>query len=198
MVVAWIVLGLGLLYFELHHLAFFALFAAIGSFAAAVTALVAPDAIVVQALVAVMVTVLGVVAVRPFASKAIQKNRRGGHVAHGVHGGIVGQTAFTLDEVGTVQQVGHVRLAGERWLAVSGSQQVIPPRTEVTVTALSGTTLVVWPTHELFDHPSGAVLPLLDSSQTAIADHVIAEIDAARLEAAHEEGRLDPEDGSST
>ena len=197
MVVAWIVLGLGLLYFELHHLALYALFGAVGAFAAGVTAIIAPGAIVVQLLVAMIVTLLGVIAVRPFASAAIQKNRHGGHVAHGVHGGIVGQTAFTLDEVGTVQQVGHVRLAGERWLAVSGNHDVIPPRTEVTVTALSGTTLVVWPTNELFDHPPGAGLPMLDSAQINIADHVIAEIDAARLEAAHEEGHLDPEDGSS-
>jgi len=193
-VIAWIVLGLGLLYFELHHLALYALFGAIGAFAAGVTAIVFPDAIVVQLLVAVVVTLLGVVAVRPFARAAIQKNRPGGHVAHGVHGGIVGQTAFTLDEVGTVQQVGHVRLSGERWLAVSGSQQVIPARTEVTVMAVTGTTLVVWPTHELFDHPPG-ISPLLLESTLLDA----SQLEAAQLEAAHDEGRPDPEDnGSST
>lgn len=163
MVIAWIVLGVGLLYFELHHLALYALFGAIGSFAAAVTAL-ATDLVVVQLLVAVVVTLLGVVAVRPFASAAIQKNRRGGHVAHGVHGGLVGQQAFTLDTVGTAQQVGHVQLAGERWLAISGSQQPIDPHVEVTVTAVSGTTLVVWALNELFDHPPVTLPPLLESS----------------------------------
>ena len=47
--------------------------------------------------------------------------------------------------VGALDQVGHVRLAGERWLAVSGSGTPIPAGTRVLVTAVEGTTLVVWP-----------------------------------------------------
>jgi hypothetical protein len=38
-----------------------------------------------------------------------------------------------------------VRLAGERWRAVSGSDVPIPPGTKVLVTAVQGTTLTVWP-----------------------------------------------------
>jgi hypothetical protein len=41
--------------------------------------------------------------------------------------------------------VGHVRLAGERWRAVSGAEVAIPAGTPVLVTAVEGTTLVVWP-----------------------------------------------------
>jgi membrane protein implicated in regulation of membrane protease activity len=57
----------------------------------------------------------------------------------------VGQEALTLDEVGDIARVGHVRLVGERWLAVSGSGNRIPPDTPVVVTAVQGTTLTVWP-----------------------------------------------------
>jgi len=66
-------------------------------------------------------------------------------VARGVHGGLVGQEALALDEVGDAHAVGHVRLVGERWLAVSGSGVVIPPGTTVLVTQVQGTTLVVLP-----------------------------------------------------
>ena len=52
---------------------------------------------------------------------------------------------MTLDAVGDEHAPGHVRLAGERWLAVSGSDDVLPAGTAVVVTAVRGTTLWVWP-----------------------------------------------------
>jgi membrane protein implicated in regulation of membrane protease activity len=151
-VIAWLVVGVVLLYFELHHLAFYALFGAIGAFVAAVVAGLTDAGILLQGAVAVLVASIGVVAVRPQMSRVVHRHR-GGTVARGVHGGLVGQDAVTLDEVGRAQHLGHARLAGERWLAVSGNGEIIPPNTEVTVTAVSGTTLTVWPTHELFGQP---------------------------------------------
>ena len=147
LVVVWLVLGVVLLLFELHHLAFYALFGAIGSLAAALVAVFAPSAVAVQAGVAVGVGLAGVVAVRPFVSKAFEV--RHGHGARGVHGGLVGQEAMTLDQVGAAHLVGHVRLAGERWLAVSGGGGTIPAGTTVLVTAVQGTTLVVWPLDDI-------------------------------------------------
>lgn len=145
MVVAWLVLAAVLLLFELHHLAFYALFGTVGALAAAGVALVAPSAIGAQAAVAVGVAAIGVVGVRPFVSRAFASHREG-HVALGVHGGLTGQEAITLDEVGDAHLVGHVRLAGERWLAVSGDDHsTIPSGTRVMVMAVQGTTLVVWP-----------------------------------------------------
>ena len=64
MVVVWLVLGVVLLLFELHHLAFYALFGAIGCLAAAGVAAFAPSAIPVQGAVAVGVALAGVVTVR--------------------------------------------------------------------------------------------------------------------------------------
>src|SRR4051812_22612554 len=98
-VLVWVVLGVALVLFELHHMAFYALFVAIGAFAGAAVTLVAPDAYAMQLLVATAVSIAGVLLVRPYASQAFHRHR-GGHVALGVHGGLVGQEAFTLDEVG--------------------------------------------------------------------------------------------------
>ncbi|MEY2461671.1 MAG: NfeD-like C-terminal, partner-binding [Acidimicrobiaceae bacterium] len=143
MVLFWVVLVVALLLFELHHLAFYSLFFAIGAFAAGLVAVVAPDAIGLQALVAVAVSIAGVILVRPYVSNAFHRHK-GGHVARGVHGGLVGQEAVTLDEVGDVHQIGHVRLAGERWLAVTSGPTIEAGRS-VFVTAVRGTTLDVWP-----------------------------------------------------
>ncbi|MCU1463983.1 MAG: hypothetical protein JWO37_4058 [Acidimicrobiales bacterium] len=145
MVVAWFVLAIVLLLFEMHHLAFYALFGAIGSLGAAIVALVAPTAIGAQAAVAVAVSVAGVALARPLVSRAYERRRHVPHVARGVHGGLVGQEALTLDDVGDAHALGHVRLVGERWLAVSGSGGTIPAGTTVLVTQVQGTTLVVLP-----------------------------------------------------
>ncbi len=164
MVIAWVVLGVGLLLFELHHMAFYALFGAIGAAAAAAVAVLLPDAIALQIVVAIVLTVVGVVAARPFVSHAFERHRTGGHITRGVHGGLVGQEALTLDAVGGDHSVGHVRLAGERWLAVSGGP-AIPAGTPVLVTALRGTTLTVWPVDEL-----GYSTPTLEPPQTDAPD----------------------------
>jgi len=138
----WLVLGGALLVVEVRHLAFYALFGALGCFGAAITAAVAPSAVPAQIAVAVVLAVLGVVTLRPYVSRVFDR-RDGGPVARGVHGGLVGHEALTLDPVS--DDTGHVRLLGERWLAVSGSGTTIPPDTKVLVTAVRGTTLTVWP-----------------------------------------------------
>jgi membrane protein implicated in regulation of membrane protease activity len=156
-------LGVGLLLFEMHHMAFYALFGAVGALAAAVVAAFLPDAIVLQGLVAVVLTIVGVVAARPYVSRVFHRHR-GGHVTRGVHGGLVGQEAVTLDLVGDDHSIGHVRLAGERWLAVSGGTN-IPAGTPVLVTALRGTTLIVWPV-DAIDRST----PLLEPPRTDAPD----------------------------
>ena len=144
MAIIWLVLGVVLLLVELRHLAFYALFAAVGSLVAAGVALIAPSTVPLQVGVAVVVAAAGVVAVRPAMSRAFPRHV-GGHVARGVHGGIVGQEALTLDDVGPPHRRGHVRLTGERWLAISGEGGTIPADTRVVVTAVEGTTLIVLP-----------------------------------------------------
>jgi membrane protein implicated in regulation of membrane protease activity len=145
-VLVWVALGIVLLAVELHHLALYLLFVAVGAFAAAGVAGVAPSAIWLQVLVAVLVSVAGIVLARPYVSRALHQ-RTESRPGRGVHGALVGEEVLTLDRVGDEMAPGHVRLAGERWLAVSGSAVPIPAGTPVVVTGVIGTTLTVWPSH---------------------------------------------------
>jgi membrane protein implicated in regulation of membrane protease activity len=145
MTLAWIAIGVVLIAVELHNLAFYALFVAVGCFVAAAVAFVAPDALALQVGAAVVVSALGLVLVRGRVSEAVAHRHEGDHRTKGVHGGLIGQEVVTLDVVGGADRVGHVRLAGERWLAVSGAELPIAPGTRVLVTAVHGTTLTVWP-----------------------------------------------------
>jgi membrane protein implicated in regulation of membrane protease activity len=142
--IAWIAAGVVLLAVELHHLAFYALFAAVGCFAGAVVAVVAPGAVAVQVIAAVLVAAAGIVLVRPRVSAGLAA-RQGGHRTRGVHGGLVGQEVVTLDLVGGLDSVGHVNLAGERWRAMTDGEVPLPPGTRVLIMGVEGTTLIVWP-----------------------------------------------------
>ena len=142
MAIAWIAAGVLLLAVELHNVAFYAAFAAVGCFAAAVVALGAPDTIALQVVAAVVVTAAGILVVRP---RVTRPSTTGGHRGRGIHGGFVGHEVVTLDVVGGPDKVGHVELAGERWRAVSGNDDPLPPGTRVLITGVEGTTLIVWP-----------------------------------------------------
>jgi membrane protein implicated in regulation of membrane protease activity len=142
--IAWIVAGVVLLGIELHHLAFYAVFAAAGCFAAAIVAVALPDAILLQALAAVGIAVLGILLLRPRVNAALQHHRRTGDRSPGCTGASWARRS-SRSTASAPRPAGHVRLAGENCLAVSGDDQPIPAGTTVLVTAVDGTTLIVWP-----------------------------------------------------
>ena len=165
MVFVWVVLGIGFLLFELHHLAFYALFVAVGCFAAAVAAIVGPDAYIAQAVVASGASIAGIALVRPSLRAAYERRHPGALVSRGVHGGIVGQEAIALDEIGDAHAPGHVRLVGERWLAIVEAGAPIVAGTPVLITAVRGTTLVVLPVDALRS-PSSTLGPAPDPNRS--------------------------------
>ena len=141
MALVWIVMCLLLVGVELHHMAFFAMFGAIGAAASAAVAIAAPSAVLAQVAVAVGVAAAGVVVVRPQMSEAFA-HRGPGVAIGGVHGGLIGARGMTIDQV-TLDATGHVRILGENWLAVTVDGSSIPPSTPVIVTRVIGTTLTV-------------------------------------------------------
>jgi inner membrane protein len=142
--VFWFVAALALLVLELASTTFFAIFLAVGAGAAGVLAFVIPDSpLWVQAVLAIAVAMAGVVVVRPFMSQRLRRHGEG-PLTPGVHGGFVGQRALAIDEIGDQLHPGHVRLAGETWMAFS-EHQPIATGDPVIVTAVRGTTLAVRP-----------------------------------------------------
>ncbi|MHB8460123.1 MAG: NfeD family protein [Candidatus Limnocylindrales bacterium] len=157
MLFLWVVAGLVLLAVELHTVAFYALFLAAGSFVAAILVIFVPDSPVwVQALLAAVASIVGMLALRPFASRAFL-NRRDGVVSRGVHGGLVGQEALTLDAIGDEHHPGHVLLASERWLAVTDHPDPLGSDVAVGVIAVRGTTLLVRPLERSAPFAEGGV-----------------------------------------
>ncbi len=121
---------------EVASVAFYAAFLAVGAIAAAISALLGAD-VLVQAIVFLVISVVGVVAGRP----AILK-RRGPRLVSGAQG-MIGQTGVVIDPIRDEHVTGHVRLAGESWPAVSVDGKPIAAEATVTVLEIRGSTLVV-------------------------------------------------------
>ena len=159
MVAFWFVAGLALLAVELHTVAFYSVFLALGCFAGGLLALFVPETatwVAVEAALAAVVSLIGLVAIRPYASRTFLHGS-GGVVSRGVHGGLIGQEALTLDTVGDEHHPGHVQLASERWLAVTDAALPLGADTAVTVTAVRGTTLLVRPLNHTAGFEQGGV-----------------------------------------
>jgi membrane protein implicated in regulation of membrane protease activity len=137
----WLVAAVLLLAAEVHTQVLYALFLAIGAGVAAVLAGIGADPIV-QGAVGAAASVLGMILIRPFFKRMMDRNIHTFHFP-GMPGGLVGQRAVTVDEVGDDQHPGHALLANEHWLAATDGPHPLPPHTPVIVTAVRGTTLHV-------------------------------------------------------
>ena len=142
--VVWLVVGLLLVALEVHSQAFFAIFLAMGAFAATIiTAVGAP--IWLSAVLFAGVAFGGTLMLRP-TLKRISDRRMGPRLAlPGASDSLVGSRALTVDAVGDEHHPGHARLAGEKWLAVTEEPGGVAPDTQVMVIEVRGTTLVVMP-----------------------------------------------------
>lgn len=142
--VVWLIAGLLLVAAEVHSQAFFAIFLAVGAFAATiVTALGIP--VWASAVVFAGVALGGTMLVRPTLKRVSDRHLGPRLELPGSSDSLVGQRALTIDVVGDEHHPGHARLAGERWLAVSDEPGGVKPETQVMVVEVRGTTLVVMP-----------------------------------------------------
>jgi membrane protein implicated in regulation of membrane protease activity len=139
----WVAMTVGFILVEVHTLAFYALFVALGAATAAVTTLLG-GSLWLQGLLFVFVCVTGWALVRPMLRARFDRSVPVSKFL-GIQGsadGLVGQRAITLDTVGDEHHPGHLLFAGDRWLAVSDGEP-LPAQVPVVVVAVRGTTLLV-------------------------------------------------------
>ncbi|HVD00858.1 MAG TPA: NfeD family protein [Candidatus Dormibacteraeota bacterium] len=136
MIIAWIASALVFAVVEIASAAFYAAFLAVGAVGAALAAAFGAD-VFVQAIVFLVIAVIGIVALRP-----AMLGRRGPKLVSGA-GGMIGQSALVTDSIEGDHERGHVEVAGEQWPAVSADGKPIKAEATVTVVEIRGATLVV-------------------------------------------------------
>ena len=140
----WLIGGLVLVGIEIHTQAFFAIFLALGAFAATIVTAVGQP-VWVSALVFAGVAIVGIILLRPTLHRLSERHLGPRLTLPGASDNLVGQQALTLDAVGDEHHPGHARLGNERWLAFTPDARTLAPETPVRVVDVRGTTLVVMP-----------------------------------------------------
>jgi membrane protein implicated in regulation of membrane protease activity len=136
----WLLAAVVFLVIEVTNLAFFALFAAAGSLAAALVSGVGGPP-VLQVVVFAVVALGGVVLLRRPLLTAFG-HRRAGALKSGVSG-LVGQRATVVDRIDRSDVVGLVHARGEDWPAITYDDQPCEPGQVVEVIDIEKTRLVV-------------------------------------------------------
>jgi membrane protein implicated in regulation of membrane protease activity len=136
--VIWLVAGVLLAVAELFTLDFVLIMFAGGAFTAALAGLFLP--VPAQMLVFVVVSALGLLAVRPAISRRLH---------HSAEPAVMGMEAVEGAEATVIEQVaegrGMVKIGGELWTARPyDATQVIDAGTQVRVVEVKGATALVW------------------------------------------------------
>jgi membrane protein implicated in regulation of membrane protease activity len=134
----WLIVAAALAVAEMFSLDLVLVMLAVGALAAAGTA-VFTDTLALQAGVFAIVSVLGLVAIRPLAQRHMTS---GPGIKTGVEA-LEGSPAIVLATVD--QHQGRVKIGGEEWTArVYDSTQVLEPGDAVKVIEIKGATALVW------------------------------------------------------
>ena len=142
--VVWLLAGLVLVGMEVHTQAFYALFLALGAFAATVVALF-PTEVWLQAVVGAAVAIVGTLAVRPTLSRLSARHLGPKLTMPGASDNLVGQAALTLEAGRRREPSRPCPPLQRKWLAVTTNPGGVPAHQQVTVVEVRGTTLVVAP-----------------------------------------------------
>jgi membrane protein implicated in regulation of membrane protease activity len=136
----WIAIALVFAVVEVLTLGLFAGFVSLGAIGAAIAAFLG-DGYVSQAVTFAVVAILGVAVVRQPLLRYLQ--RRSGPLVLSGAAAMIGQTALVVDAIGGAHELGHVRIAGEDWPALTRDGQPVGPGESVRVVEIRRATLVV-------------------------------------------------------
>ena len=142
MIFFWIVLALAFAVAEVVTLALFAVFLVVAALGAGVAAAVGGD-VLWQGFTFFVLALAGLILARPLLMRYLERRRAGPTVSGAQE--MIGSVGIVTDEVAGALKpaLGHVRIMGERWPAVSADDSVLETGREVEVVEIRGATLVV-------------------------------------------------------
>ena len=111
---------------------------AIGSVAALILAICGVESITVQCVVFVAVSLITLIATRPFVKKLLHKRVQPTNADR-----YIGETGVTLVEINNVQGTGEVKVQGNVWTARTENDTVIPEGANVRVLRIEGVKVIV-------------------------------------------------------
>lgn len=138
--ILWLSLALLLLFFEIITVQLTTVWFALGSLAALIVSLIAPDLIIVQVIVFAVVSAVSVILTRPLARKITngKKNRLNADRC-------IGEEGMVTVRIDNISNAGQINISGAVWSARSDDGTIIDEGTLVTVLRIEGVKVIVRP-----------------------------------------------------
>lgn len=140
MSIFWLVLAVVMGVLEASTAQLVSIWFAVGAVGGCVTSLIT-DKIWIQVVVALVVTVITLIATRPLAKRVINTKK-----THTNSDRNIGKTAIVIADIDNLEAKGQVKVESTVWSAKSADDSVITKDTKVVVKAIEGAKLVVEPT----------------------------------------------------
>lgn len=113
----------------------------LGALAAFVVSLISPGSVALQVVLFLVLSVITLLAARPFVSRLLLRKEAEPTNADRV----IGQTAIVTQEINNGEGVGLVNVAGQIWSARTVDQSVVPAGAVVQIMSIQGVKLMVLP-----------------------------------------------------
>ncbi len=140
MSIFWLVLAVVMGVLEASTAQLVSIWFAVGAVGGCVTSLIT-DKIWIQVVVALVVTVITLIATRPLAKRVINTKKTYTNSDRNI-----GKTAIVIADIDNIEAKGQVKVESTVWSAKSADDSVITKDTKVVVKAIEGAKLVVEPT----------------------------------------------------
>lgn len=136
----WLILAGLFVIGEMITVGFLVFWLAIGSLAAMVVSIFAPDSIVLQTAVFVISSSLLIFFTKPLVDKYITKKTVPTNFEK-----LIGKKAKVIVDINSIEGLGQVKIGGEIWSAKTDSEEIINKGTEVEILQVDGVKLLVKP-----------------------------------------------------
>ena len=141
--IIWAVLIVVFLLVEAATAGLTSIWFALGAAAALILSLIAPDTVIWQTALFIVVSAVTLVLTHPIAKKYVNSRVKATNADR-----VIGSTATVTQTIDNVAGTGEVSVSGRIWTARGGSEDVIEAGTLVKVQAISGVKLIVAPAEE--------------------------------------------------
>ena len=136
--IMWLLIAIAAIVVELLTVGFVSLWFALGA-GGAIIAMVLGAPIWLQFVVFVLVSILGIIAFRGFWKKKIKENITATNFDRNI-----GKVVLVTEKIDNLEGTGEVKVNGQRWTAISESDDIIIPiGTHVVIKAIEGSKLLV-------------------------------------------------------
>jgi membrane protein implicated in regulation of membrane protease activity len=137
----WAALIVALLFLEGITAQIVSIWFVFGALAAFIVSLIAPGSITLQVVLFLVLSMITLIAARPFVSRILLRTKAEPTNADRV----IGQTAIVTQEINNGEGVGLVSVAGQIWSARTVDQSVATVGTVVQIMSIQGVKLMVLP-----------------------------------------------------